>query len=406
MMSKIWKLLLSAAIAIAIWGYVVTVVSPDYDVHFNDVPVTIQSEAVLHERGLMITYADTRIEDLHLEGTRVDLNKLSSSNIGIVVDASKIYETGTHSMSYSVVYPGDVSDRDINIRSRVPGAVTVKVEERISKFVPVEIRYSGTVENSFMADKENKVLDHTQISITGPKSVIDKIEAACIDVDLEGRNETINEEYQVVLCDDAGEPVNVEMVTTDISVVTLTLKIMRVKEIQLLLEVIPGGGATEQTSQITLDTTAIWISGSDALLEDMDTLTVGSVDLAEIPEDKQLVFPIVLPEGITCETGVTEVKVDIQFPDLATKTLTVKEITPVNVPAGMKAELLTKALEIQIRGPKDKLDSITEEHIKVEADFTETEIGAVKVKVIITCTDDAFGAVGSYTVSATVKEEQ
>ena len=405
-MSKIWKALLSGAIAIAIWGYVVTVVNPNYDVHFNDIPVTVQGEAVLHDRGLMITYADTMVEDLHLEGTRVDLNKLSSSNIGIVVDASKIYETGTHSMTYNVTYPGDVSERDINIRSRIPGAVTLKVEERISKFVPVEIRYSGSVEESFVADKENKVLDHTQISVTGPKSVIDRIDKACIDVDLEGRNESINEEYPITLCDAEDAPVNVEMVTTDYSSVVLTLKIMRVKEIQLLLEIIPGGGATEATSEITLDTTSIWISGSDNLLENMENLTIGSVDLAEIPEDKEMVFPIVLPEGITCETGVSEVKVDIKFPELATKTLTVKEITAVNVPAGLKAELLTKALDIQIRGPKDKLDTITEEMLKVEADFTETELGAVKVKVIVTCADENFGAVGTYTVSATVKEEQ
>ena len=177
MKNKILRALLSAVMAIAIWAYVVTVVSPNYDAEFTNVPVTLQSEGLLHDRGLMITHIDTTEVDLKLEGSRIDLNKLSSNNIGITVDASRIDRAGTHSLTFSVTYPGDVPQNAVNILSSNPSRVTVTVENRISKPVPVEAQYVGVVAENFMADKENKVLDHAEINITGPEAVIDQFKA-------------------------------------------------------------------------------------------------------------------------------------------------------------------------------------------------------------------------------------
>ncbi len=406
MKSKILTALLSLAIAVAIWLYVVTVVSPNSDKQFYNVPVVTQSEALLHDRGLMITDTDISAVSVHLEGSRIDLNKLTSSNITVTVDVSKIYEAGTHNLTYSVSYPPDVAQNAISVLSKNPGAVTVEVEERISKEVPVDVRYSGSLAENFMADKENIELEYKSVSVTGPKSVIDQIEMAKIDLDLEGRSESITGEFAYTLCNAQAEPVDAEQVVTDVANVNLTLRIIRVKEIKLTVNVVDGGGATAQTSNITISPETIWISGGDALLEDMESLELGTVNLGEISEDKELVFPIKLPEGISDETGVAEAVVEVKFPELATKTLTVSNINAINVPEGLKAEILTKALEIQLRGPKDKIEHLLAEDVVITVDFTGAQAGAVKIKAEITCSAREVGAVGSYTVSATVREDK
>lgn len=403
MKNKLVTALISAVIALGIWVYVVTVVSPNSDKNFYNVPVVTQGEALLLERGLMITDADVSAASLHLEGSRIDLNKLSSSNITVTLDVSKIYEAGTHDLTYSVTFPGDVAQNAITVLSKTPGAVTVVVEERISKPVPLEIQYNGALAEDYVADKENIELDVEGITVTGPKSVVDQISTAVIALDLEGRSESLSDKFTYTLCNEAGEPVDAAMVVTDAAEVNLTLRIMRVKEISLKLNVTDGGGATAQTSVITIDPPTILISGSDALLEGLDSLELGTVNLGEMPADAEMFFPIKLPEGVTNETGVTEATVNVSFPELATKTLTVKSITAVNVPQGFKAELITKALEILVRGPKDKIETLNEEAITVTVDFTGVEAGTVKLKVQINCGDPEIGAVGSYTVSATVK---
>lgn len=403
MKNKLVTALISVALALAVWIYVVTVVSPNSDKHFYNIPVVTQGEALLQERGLMITETDISTTSLHLEGSRIDLNKLSSSNITVTLDVSKIYEAGTHNLTYSVGYPGDVASNAITVLSKNPSAVKVVVEERVSKTVPLEIQYNGTLAEDFVADKENIDLDVEGIAVAGPKSVVDQITKAVIALDLEGRSESLSDKFTYMLCNEANEPVDAEMVVTDVAEVALTLRIARVKEISLQLNVINGGGATTETSVITIDPPTILISGSDALLEGLDSLELGTVNLGELAADTEMTFPIKLPEGVANETGVTEATVNVSFPELATKTLTVKNITAINVPQGFKAELITKALEIVVRGPKEKIEALTEENITVTVDFTGAQSGTVKLKAEINCTDPELGAVGSYTVSATVK---
>ena len=403
MKNKLVTALISAAIALAVWTYVVTVVSPNSDKNYDNIPVVTQGEALLLDRGLMITETDVSATSLHLEGSRIDLNKLSSSNITVTLDVSKIYEAGIHNLTYSVTYPPDVASNAITILNKKPGSVQVKVEERVSKTVPLEIQYTGTLAEDFVADKENIELDVEGVAVAGPKSVVDKITKAVIALDLEGRSESLSDKYTYTLCNDANEPVDAAMVTTDVAEVNLTLRIVRVKEIALKLNVVDGGGATAQTAVITIDPPSILISGSDTLLEGLDSLELGSINLGEISEDTEMVYPIKLPEGVANDTGVTEAMVSISFPELATKTLTVRNIVAVNVPAGFKATIITKALELVIRGPKDKIESLKAEDITVTVDFTGAEAGTVKIKAEIDCGDPEFGAVGSYTVSATVK---
>lgn len=399
MKNKLVTALISAVIAFAVWVYVVTVISPNSDKNFYNIPVVTQGEALLLERGLMITDTDTSTTNLHLEGNRIDLNKLNSSNITVTMDVSKIYEAGTHELTYAVTFPGNT----ITVLNKRPGTIKVVVEDRISKTVPVEIRYNGALAEDFVADKENIELNVEEITVAGPKSVVNQITAAVITLDLEGRSESISDNFTYTLCDAEGKPVDAKLIVTNVAEVNLTLRIMRVKEIALTLNVVEGGGATAQTSVITIDPPTIRISGSDVLLEGLESLELGTIDLREMPGDTELTFPIKLPEGITNETGVAEATVNVSFPRLATKTMTVKNITAANVPQGFRVDMITRVLEIQVRGPEAKIEKLTADAVAVTVDFTNVEAGTVKLKAQIDCGDPEIGAVGSYTVSATVR---
>lgn len=404
MKNKLLTALLSVAIALGLWLYVVTVVSPNSDKHYYNIPVSLQGEVVLRERGLMITTTQLPTVSLHLEGNRTDLNKLNSSNITIALDVSKIGEAGTHSLTYTPTFPGDVPNNAITVLSRTPDSITIEVEERISKSVPVDIQYGGSLSEGYMADKENKELDYEQVNITGPKSVIDQIAMARIEVDLTDRVESINEQLRYSLCNEKGEPVDAALVTTDVEAVTLTLKILRVKEISLTVEIIDGGGATQATSDISIEPQTIRVSGSDTLLEDMESLELGTINLGEIPGDQTLTFPIKLPEGVTNETGVVEATVEVRFPDLGSANLTVTNIQAVNVPEGLEVDLITQILEIQVRGPKASIEKVTASDITVKVDFANEQIGTATVKAEITIDIDGVGAVGTYNITATLRE--
>lgn len=410
--NKIVRVLLSVLIAFTLWFYVITVVSPEYDQTFSGIPVTFQGEAILEERGLMIISDKTPTVSLQLYGKRSDLSKLDKNNITITVDVSKIGEAGTHAMSTgSISYPSDIRSDAFSVLNRNPGSIKLVVEQKIKKEVPVNIAYVGSVQEDFIADKDNALLDYTTVSITGPASTLDQITQAVITVDLNDKNESFSDSYEYTLCNRDGEPVDSAYVETNIAAVNLTLYIQRVKEIPLVLTVADGGGATANTSSIVLSHETLKVSGNEAVLEQLEELALGTIDLGTIAEDTVLTFPVVLPTGVTNLSNVTEVSVDVKFPELATKTVTVTNITAANVPADMEAEILTQTMQVTLRGPKAMIEQLTDADVSIVADLTGAQAGTFTVKGTVTLSSQfaACGAIKTESVSVTLRstlEEQ
>jgi YbbR domain-containing protein len=237
---------------------------------------------------------------------------------------------------------------------------------------------------------------------------MNQIYQAKIRVDLEGKDETLIGEFVYDLCNQAGEPVNVELVKTNVEAVNLTVKIQRVKEITLAVNVIEGGGATQKTSSIEISPKTIRVSGSDALLEGLDVLELGTVNLSEMLTAQTLTFPITLPECITHATGEgARVTVDLSFGDLVTNKLTVTNIVLQNVPEGMVAKNYTGSLEVTVRGPQDLVATLLKaSHLTAVADLSNVTPGTHKWPVTIEI-DKKFpvvGTIGSYQITLSVEE--
>lgn len=404
--NKILPMLLSAVVAFSLWAYVITFVSSEREGTFSDIPVSFQSEALLEERGLMIVSEEKPTVTLTLYGNRRELNKLDSSNITIIADLSKIGEAGIHSLRYNVYYPGDIPDNTFTVQSQYPGMVRLDVERRVTKEVPVNVTYQGSVQKDYIADKENVELDNSHVIITGPASAVDRITQAVVSVDLQGKSESFMESQRFTLCDAEGAPVDAKMVETNIAEVNLTLYIKRVKEIKLVVTVVDGGGATKATSDIGIDPKVIKVAGNETALEDIDEINLGTVNLGELTKDSELSFAINLPDGLENLSGKTNAKVMVKFPELKTVNLPVTNFTALNVPEGMEAEFITEELTVSVRGPKDLIKKLTGDQISVTVDFANAEIGTstFKANIVIGSSYKGVGAMGNYTVSATLKE--
>lgn len=401
--------LLALVIAFGMWIYVVTVENPEYEETFENIPVKFSNESALADRGLMIITDDVPTVTLRLSGNRSDINKLSSSNITLIADLSKVYDAGEQPLSYSIIYPGDIPANSISLQHQAPVQVMLNIVERKTKEVGINVIYSGSVPEDYIADKENPVMDYAKITVTGPAHVINQIDHARIDMDLNGATESITQSYTYVLCNKDGEPVDTTWLTTDVSEVNVTLKVQRVKELELKLDVVYGGGATPSTTTITIDPETIKVSGSNAVLEDLDSLVIGSIDLATLLGDEELTFSISesLPEGVTNLTGVDEVTVSVDLPDFVSKTLRLTNFIPANVPSGMKVEFITKVMDVTVRGTREQINEITADDLTVRVDFTGAELGDDQYKPQITIAKkfDSVSVVSTDSVYATVIQE-
>lgn len=369
MKSKIMRFLLSLLIAFGIWLYVVTVVSPESEVVIHNIPVQFDGDAVLAERDLIVVSDKNCTVNLKLFGNRVDLNKLSASNVTVVADLSQITEPGEHHVRFNVTYPAAVQQGNIDVMERDPQYITVTVAERSWKNIPVEIRYTGSVPEGYVVDGQNAKLDQTSITVTGPADVLARIAKACITVDLDGKMSTIVDTYRLSLCGVDGNPVtDAAKVTTSANEVRATIKINKIKQVALEVELIDGGGLRASDVTVNQDLQYIMVSGSNSALENLDKIVVARISLAEMIKSETLTFDIQMPAGISNVTGETKLTVEIILPELETRTFVITTIRTVNEPADRNVTVITEKLVVQIRGTAEALDALDESQLVAVVD--------------------------------------
>ena len=407
MRNKLGAILLSLAIAFGLWYYVITVVSPGSEGTVYNIPVVLEGQSVLEERGLMVTSVGKTTVDLTLSGNRSDLNQVNSSNITIKANLASIYEPGENlQLGYTITYPGSIASNAFVEQNKDPEYITVTVEKRVSKSVDVNVICTGELPDDFIALEEELVLDYDMIRITGPESVVDQISQAMVEVSLEDQTESVNGSYRFTLCDENGEPVDSELITVSTDVVQVYVPVRMVKTIDLVVNVIDGGGATSRTASITIDPEQIQVHGTAAALEDLDQIVLGTIHLADYAENAEVTFDIELPEGVTNRTGLKQATVKLEFNALSTKTFVVEgeDIQLLNVPEGMEVELTTLMLEIVVRGPSAEIASLELEDMTISVDFSNTEPGTSsrRVQIVFDTEHKNCGALGSYSIYATV----
>ena len=400
--NKFGALALSFAIALSLWMYVRTYVKPDYEQTFYNVPVALEGGPKLAERQLMLLSEEEYEVNIKVHGNRQDVSKINSGNIQLVANLADIYEPGEHNLTYTIIYPGDVPTGSVSAE-RNPDRVQVVVARKKTKEIPVLVRYEGDVPAEYIKDTSALELDYSYVEIVGPEEVVDRIDHATVTIDCDGRTESIYESFRYELQDSDNKPVDAEWITTSVSEVKAYLPISMVKKIPLTVTLVNGGGATAETTTVVIEPAQISVSGSEAALNALPELNLGTIDLAQITEDTTREFEINLPEGVHNVSNLLTAKVRITFPKLATREFTITEFEPLNLPAGMYWEPLTKQLTITVRGLKAEVQRLMAADILVQVDLAGVE-NTSAVEPIIRFPENltSLGEVGSYSISVQV----
>ena len=406
--SKLYSILLSILIAFGLWMYVVTNVSQEDDNTFYNIPVVMTGETVLAEKNLMITSVSSNTVSLNLSGSRSDLNKVDNSNIIVKADLSSIDEPGDNIyLDYKISYAADVPNNAFTVEQKNPLGIYVDVDYRRTKEVDVRVKWTGTRSEDYIYDTENMVLDYPAITVIGPAAVADQIAFAMIEVDLTNRSESFSESFRYTLCDVDGEPVDAQQITTNAEEVHLDVKIQQIKDLDLVANVIYGGGASEVNTTVEIQPQSIRVSGGEAVLEELgDALMVCTINLAELEKSTtEQKYTISLPEGVTNHTGVTEAVVTVKITGVSTREFTINNIQSINVPEGLEAEIINANLTVKVRGPSAEMMLLKPEDITAVVDFSAAEIGTATYKATITFTETFknLGALKTHSVSAEVR---
>lgn len=376
MKHKIRTLLLSLVISFGLWLYVVTVISPEYEVTVYNVPVELVGTGTLDVKGLMVT-SDTRglKVDLTLQGDRSDLKKFNNSNVTAIVDLAQITHAGEHQLECSVSFQSGTAD----VVGKNPSTISVTVADKQTKTVPIEVTYIGSVPDGYEADRQDVEMNHTTVTVSGPKRTLDRIASAGIVVDLTGRMTSFAEDYPVTLCGIDGRPIaDDSFVTINLEQIRAVVQVYKVKvvPVQFVLD-FTNSGLQEHMVTVYPQLESVTLIGDTEDLDNVGPALTFTISLSNYAQATTDVFEPVLPDGVQCKERILA---HIQMPEMARRVISVSNFDLTNLPEGMEVSLV-KSATVEIWGPREIVEQLSADAVRGVLDCTAISAGAVSVPV-------------------------
>ena len=205
-------------------------------------------------------------------------------------------------------------------------------------------------------------------------------------IDREELTRTVSGVAEFTLVDSDGQTIESADIKTSVNEIQYTIPIVMMKDVGLTVNLLPGGGATEDNAVVRIDPPTVSITGDAELLSGINQLQLGTIDLASFAQSTSETFAIVLPNGVNNLSGEKEATVTVSIKGLETKRVITTNISFINVSEGYKPRSITQYKEVMIRGPKEIIDLIDKDNIRIIGDLT-----------------DIGNAVGRYSVPTTVE---
>jgi YbbR domain-containing protein len=403
--NKTLSLLLALLIAIGLWIYVVTTITPEDSQWIYNIPVTFTNEdGLFSDRNLTLTEGRNTTINLKLGGNRQDLLKLNNSNITVTADLSSVPSAGTWRLKYEVEYPETVNSNSISIDARSAYEVEILVDELAEKEIKVRATFQGDVAENYISEPIE--LEYDTLEISGPQELVDSIEYAQVVLERTNVTKTVSDSLSYTLMDADGNPVESDEIRCNVDKIGVLMQVNMVKEVPLTVQFIEGGGATEDNVVAHIDPATVTIKGPAETLEGLNSISVGRIDLSTIQTTYTETFNIVIDDGLTNQTQ-SEATVTVELKNLKESTFRVTNLELANKPDNLKATLGTISLQVTLRGSTDVMDSISASNIRAVADLSALGSSTGQFSVPVDIYVDGFtnvGAMGSYSVLVSISE--
>lgn len=367
-------LLLSFVLAVAVWISAVTSTDPTEERIF---PRPVNLEIVGLDPAMILTSNESRQVTLRLSAPRSVWEQLNTSTAPIraLVDLSG-YGPGTYTVPVQI----QLGVTPVRVVSYTPRTVTLTLEELSTVTLPIEIVRKGEPAIGYEAGEPS--IDITTATVSGPKSMVNRVHQLRVVVDLTRANDTITRTLPVQALD-----------ASDLQISGLTIVPDQVTVIQpitqrggyrnVVVKVVTTGQISPgyRLTTISVYPPAVTVYASDPALVDKlpGYVETSPVDLNGAREDVEERVQLNLPEGIsvvgdptvTVFVGVSAIEGSLTLNDVP--------VTVINLEPGLEAKLSPEAVNIILSGPLPMLDALKPGDVRVVIDLNGVEVGTYQM---------------------------
>ena len=371
-----WGLKLgSLVLAFFLWLLVIQFDDPPENKTFRGIPVTLVNTELLEQQNKVYeVLGNTDKISVTVRAPGSIIKDLDASDIAAVADISKLTEINTIAISLSVQSADDVE----SIKSN-PDVLRLSVEDRTTKRINLHYNIVGEVAEGYIVS--NAQLDLNQIEITGPKSAVDRISDACVEIDVTGASTNLSANVDVQLYDGDGKLVDHSGITKNVNYVRMTVEVLATREVPVVVSTVgtPANGYLT-TGEVLCDPDTIVIAGTSSVLSGVNRIVIPAEEVDITNADETVVSSVNIRELLSALNvkaadssfnGIVTVTVPIEKKAERTLEIDPETIAVVNVPEGAEVHLEQgqTPFSLSVSGLESEVSQVTPGSLNARVDL-------------------------------------
>ncbi len=308
--------------------------------------------------------------EVTLRAPRTVWEKLTTeeNSIRAILDLSGL-GAGEHTVKIQV----QVGPRPTQILFTNPKTVSVNLESFDTRSLPISLSLNGQPAAGYQAGQAT--VEGRQVTVSGPKSLVDEAVGARVAINLDGVRESITDQPVPVQILDAKNDV-IKGLTINPETIRANVPVSQQSGYRdLAVKVVING---QQAPGYRLENISVFplvvtvFSKDPALVNSLPgVVDTQPLDLQDAKEDISTRLALNLPQGVTL-IGPQTVQVQVSITPIQNSiTLSNLPINVIGVAQGLAAHTFPETVDVIISGPVPVLETLTAQDVTVTVDVTD-----------------------------------
>ena len=367
---NISSFLLALLLAIGVWVAAVNASDPNEELAY---PVPIEIEIVGQDTALLITNDYSEQIKLTLRAPRSIWEELvaNEGSIHAILDLS-----GLKAGEYTLEPQIQISIQPTQIISVLPASVQITLEELTTRTVPIKMEITGEPAVGYQAG--TPIYTVKEATISGPKSLVDKVTTIHASFNLSDASESIDETLSLEMLDEFDEAVHgVNLTPEGINLLIPISQQGGYRDIAVKVGVTGQVANLYRLTNISVFPPVITIYSADTqLINDLPgVVETAPLDIEGASESITSRLELILPENVSI-VGDQSVLVQVSIEAiLGSITISKKTLEVINLNPALFAQLSPLTIDVIISGPLSVLEDFTVDDLRAIVDVDGLTVG-------------------------------
>lgn len=385
--------ILSFVLAVMLWLVVANIEDPVTTKQFKDVPVQVVNEKALNSINKVYEVASGETANFSVKGRRSVLDNMKADDFNVIADLAHMSEVNAVQVE---VTPKE-ENKQIEIYKNA-NTLTVALEDVKEESFSVTIETKGQPAKGY-ALGEN-IVSPNIINVSGPKSLINRIETVSIDVDVENAKQDFSKNYEVRYYDRDGEELDASRMDCSVEKVAANIQILKTKEITVAVNSVGQPAKGYSLESLNFEPQTITIAGTDEVLQEIDQITINDVDTYNLQKDKEYSFKVAsyVPEDVVLTDPEQKIMVKVNIGQITTRKMTL-QAKDINIAGGIGSYHYeideNTAIEVTLKGFRDVITKMNATDLKPMIDVSGLSPGTHTCTLSVSNAEDVEMTVAS-----------